>query len=103
MQVVSDTVIRRVVATAEEAIALVDQAALAQYTAVKSPDFAERVSTQGAQAAANQKKEMEEMKAGFTEALAKKCLALSAAAFQVCSARVCAGRAPPSKAVSQVI
>ena len=75
--------IAKILHTADEVIGLVDQVALAQYMAVKSPEILERGSPNGAQAAAKQKKEMEEMKAGLIDALSRKCQALSAAVSRV--------------------
>lgn len=47
--------------------------------ALKSPEVLERGSPEAAQAAAKQKKDMEEVKSGLIDALSKKCQALSAA------------------------
>lgn len=75
--------IAAVVEAADETIAMVDQAALAQHVAFSSPEYLERGSAEGAQAAGKKKKEMEEMKAGLIDALSKKCQALFAGASQV--------------------
>lgn len=69
--------VQDVVAAADAAIGLVDQVALAQYVAIKSPEQLERVSLEGTDAAAKKKKEKEDMKQGLIEALTCKCLALS--------------------------
>lgn len=78
----STAAVKDVVAAADDAIALVDQVALAQYVAIKSPEQLERVSSEGTDAAAK-KKEMDEMKQGLIEALTCKCSALSVAIFEV--------------------
>lgn len=78
----STAAVKDVVAAADDAIALVDQVALAQYVAIKSPEQLERVSSEGTDAAAK-KKEMDEMKQGLIEALTCKCSALSVAISEV--------------------
>ena len=75
-------------AAADEAIALVDVAAMYQFVASKtpSPDQLERF-VLGDEAAGKKKKEMEDMKQGLIDALTRKCSALSVGVSQV---RVCA-------------
>ena len=75
--------VQDVVAAADAAIGLVDQVALAQYVAIKSPEQLERVSLEGTDAAAKKKKELEDMKQGLIEALTCKCSALSVALSEV--------------------
>lgn len=60
--------VQAVLEAADEAIEAVDQVALAQYEAQKSPEEGPN--------AAKRKKEMGEMKGGLTEALVKQCRAL---------------------------
>lgn len=67
-------------AAADEAIALVDIAAMHQFVASRSAsrEQLDRLA-EGDETAAKKKKEMEEMKQGLIDALTKKCLALAAA------------------------
>ena len=59
--------LQAVIAAADEAVAQVDQAALAQHIALKNPE-------EGSEAA-KKKKEMNTMKAALIDALDKKCRA----------------------------
>lgn len=67
-------------AAADEAVALVDMAAMHQFVASRSasPEQLDRLAA-GDDTAAKKKKEMDEMKQGLIDALTKKCLALAAA------------------------